>query len=260
VQEEPERIIVRSGTAVSDAVLRAALAHGGVHVVSVHGSGRGAAVTALVRYQTGLLLRSHRWVAPLAVYAVFGWFAGASAPLGSALGWTAAALVPVVAWLARLMLTAEPPEARACIAAAAGPRRAQLAALITVFSGGLVIGLAGMAYDLAGDRPLGGPAGYARTVAVGLVAMVVCVSIGSAIGALCNPPVVRAVAGALLGTAGVVIVALVSSVSPANAAIRAADAQPHSSAWSATTPLIAAVGLLALSWTVSAVLAARRGA
>jgi ABC-2 type transport system ATP-binding protein len=39
VQEEPEHIIVRSANAVSDAVLRAALAHGGVHVLSVRDSG-----------------------------------------------------------------------------------------------------------------------------------------------------------------------------------------------------------------------------
>jgi hypothetical protein len=216
-------------------------------------------VTALVRYQAELLLRSHRWVAPLAVYAVFVWFAGGGEPLGSVLGWSAAALVPVVAWLTRLMLTAEPGEARACIAAATGPRRAQLAALIAAFSCGLVIGLAGVVFDLIAGRLAGGPAEYARTVAVGLIAMVVCVSVGSAIGALCNPPVVRAVAGAFLGTVGVVTAALVSSISPANAAIRAAGAQPHSPAWPTGLPLIAAASLLALSWAVSAVLAARRG-
>jgi hypothetical protein len=218
-------------------------------------------VTALVRYQAELLLRSQRWVAPLAVYAVFVFFVGDAKgePLGSLLAWSAAALVPVVAWLTRLMLTAEPAEARACAAAAAGPRRAQLAALIAVLSGGLVLGLAGVAFDLVMGRSLGGPAGYARTVAVGLAAMVVCVSVGSAIGALCSPPVVRAVTGAVLGTVGVVTAALVSSVSPANAAIRAAGAQPRSPAWPAAAPLIAAVVLLTLSWAVSAVLAARRG-
>src|SRR5262249_52319234 len=63
----------------------------------------GPAVTALIRYQAGLLLRSHRWVGPVAVYAVFTWFVGAAAqqPLSDGLRWSAAALVPLVAWLTR---------------------------------------------------------------------------------------------------------------------------------------------------------------
>jgi hypothetical protein len=45
----------------------------------------------------------------------------------------------------------------------------------------------------------------------------------------------------------VVTAALVSTVSPANAAIRDAGAQPHSSAWPVGWPLIAALVLLAVS-------------
>jgi hypothetical protein len=215
----------------------------------------------LVRYQAELLLRSHRWIGPLVAYTLFVWLVGGadpgSEPLGASLGWSDAALLPTAAWLTRLMLTAEPGEARTCIAAAGGPRRAQLAALIAALAGGLVLGLGGVIYDLVAGRA--GAADYARTLAVGLAALVICTSVGSAIGALCNPPVVRTVAGAFLSTIGVVVAALVSSISPANAAIRTTGAQPHSSAWPVGPSLIAALALLAASWAVSAVLAARRG-
>lgn len=163
-------------------------------------------MTALVRYQFELLLRSHRWVGPLAVYAVFAWFTGGagSQSLSAALSWTAAALLPVSAWLTRLLLTAEPAEARACLAAASGPRKAQLAALIAGLAASLVLGLGSVLLDLVtGKAPAGGADAYARTLLVGLAAAVICLSVGSAIGALCNPPVVRPVAYAVLSTVGV---------------------------------------------------------
>lgn len=218
-------------------------------------------MTALVRYQFELLLRSHRWVGPLAVYAVFVWFTGGGGQaLSAALSWSAAALLPVAAWLTRLLLTAEPAEARACLAAASGPRKAQLAALIAGLAASLVLGLGSVLVDLlVGRAPAGGADACARTLLVGLAAAVICLSVGSAIGALCNPPVVRPVAYAVLSTVGVVVAALVSSVSPANAAIRDSGAQPHSSPWPVATPLIAALALLIVSWAVSAMLAARRG-
>ncbi|HSR86313.1 MAG TPA: hypothetical protein VLM11_19215 [Streptosporangiaceae bacterium] len=66
--------------------------------------------------------------------------------LASGFDWSAALLVPVVALLTRSMLTAEPAAARACVAAARGPRRAQLATLITAVAGGAGLGLAGVVY------------------------------------------------------------------------------------------------------------------
>ncbi len=218
---------------------------------------------AVVRYQAGLLLRSHRWVGPLVVYGVFIWFASGAGPggqpLGASLSWSAGALVPIVAWLTRSMLTAEPSEARACAAAASGPRRAQLAALAAAVAGGVVLGLGGVASDLVtAQAPPGGGPGYARILAAGLATMVICVGVGSAVGALCNPPVVRAVAAGILATTGAVIAALVTSISPANAAIRDSGAHPPAASC-AGLPLIAALVLLAASWAISAILAARRG-
>jgi hypothetical protein len=220
-------------------------------------------VTALIRYQAGLLLRSHRWVGPVAVYAVFTWFVGAAAqqPLSDGLRWSAAALVPLVAWLTRSMLTAEPEEARACAAAAAGPHRAHLAALIAALGGGAVLAVAGAALQVAVcQEPAGGLPGYAVPVASGLAAAVICIGAGSAAGALCNPPVVRGVAAGILTTTGAVIAILVAGVSPANAVIRQGGPPPHLASWPAGLPLIVTVALVAAAWTVSTALAARRGA
>lgn len=99
-------------------------------------------MTALLRYQAANVLRSHRWIFPLIVYVLLLAVAGTDPnpaarsaaelarlegqALASALDWSAAILVPVIALLTRSMLTAEPGAARACVAVARGPARAQL--------------------------------------------------------------------------------------------------------------------------------------
>jgi hypothetical protein len=222
-------------------------------------------VTALLRYQAGILFRSHRWVFPLITYVVLISVAGVgqTQSLGDGLAWSAAMLLPVVALLTRTMLTAEPSAARACVAAAAGPRRAQLAVLATALAGGLVLALAGAAYELlttGSAMKLAGrdPGLVVRGLGAGLGTAVVCVCVGSAIGTLCNPPVVRHQAVALLSTIAAVVLGLVTSVSPASAALRGSGAAVQAANWPAGVPLLAAVILLVLSWLVSALLAARR--
>ncbi|MEU3908017.1 hypothetical protein AB0F20_30105 [Streptomyces goshikiensis] len=89
-------------------------------------------MTALLRYQGALLLRSQRWLAPVLLYAAFlavGFRPGD--PVPDSLGYSAAALVPVTAWLVRTCLSVEPDAARDCAAAAAGPVRVHAAALLT---------------------------------------------------------------------------------------------------------------------------------
>jgi hypothetical protein len=223
-------------------------------------------VTALLRYQAGILFRSYRWVFPLITYVVLISVAGVgqTQSLGDGLDWSAAMLVPVVALLTRSMLTAEPGAARACVAAAAGPRRAQLAVLTTALAGGLVLALAGAGYELLTSaswvsRALkSGPGLVARSLGDGLVTALVCVCVGSAIGTLCNAPVIRHQALALLSTIAAVVLGLVSSISPASAALRGSGATVQAASWPAGVPLLAAVILLAVSWLVSALLAARR--
>jgi len=223
-------------------------------------------VIALLRYQTANLLRSHRWILPLIAYALLISVGGAgsgkamTAPqrmqlLADGLDWSAAILVPVVALLTRSMLTAEPGAARACVAAARGPARAQLATLIAAFAGGAVLGLAGAAYELATS---GHKTALLVPLAEGLGKALVCALVGSAVGTLFNPPLIRHPAAALLSTIAAVVVALVSSVSPASAALRFNGATIQAAAWPAGVPLLAAFALVVVSWGVSCWLAGRR--
>ena len=214
---------------------------------------------ALLRYQTAGLLRSHRWIVPLITYALLISVGGAgsgSAALASGLDWSAAILVPVVALLTRSMLTAEPGAARACVAAARGPGLAQLATLLVGFAGGVLLGLAGAAYELV-------TAGHHTAVLLPLLAglgkALICIMVGSAVGTLFNPPLIRHAAAALLSTGAAVIVALVSSISPASAALRGNGATMQAAAWPAGVPLLVAAGLLAAAWGLSCYLVARRG-
>jgi hypothetical protein len=215
-------------------------------------------VIALLRYQAALLVRSHRWIFPLITYALLISVGGAGsgrAALADGLDWSAAILVPVVALLTRSMLTAEPSAARACVSAARGPGRAQLATLLTAFAAGAVLALAGAGYELV---TAGHSTALLSPLAAGLGKALVCVLVGSAVGTLFNPPLIRHPAAALLSTLAAVVVALVASVSPASAALRGNGAAIQSAAWPAGAPLLVAFGLVGVSWAISCWLAGRR--
>jgi hypothetical protein len=230
-------------------------------------------VSALLRYQGAILARSYRWVFPLIVYgALIAVGAAGSTPLAETLDWSAAMLVPVVAFLTRAMVTAEPDAARACVAAATGPARAQLAALGVALGGGALLGVASVVFgvltaEAAAKPPPGGLTvkvtdawHHPGIVAAGLVTALICLLVGSAIGALCNPPLLRHPGVAMLTTLGAVILGLVAHVSPAAAALRNASQStgPVTAHWPGAVPLISAVCVLAVTWTASALAATRR--
>jgi hypothetical protein len=196
---------------------------------------------------------------PLIAYAaliVVGGAGPGSQSLSDGLDWSAAILLPVVALLTRSMLTAEPGAARACVAAASGPARAQLATLITAFAAGVVLGLAGAGYELITS---GHKTGLLGPLTAGLGTALVCGLVGSAVGALFNPPLIRHPAVALLCTIGAVVVAWVSGISPANAALHGSGAAVQSAAWPVGVPLAAGAALAGAGWAVSCWLAGRRG-
>src|SRR5580693_3887706 len=163
--------------------------------------------------------------------------AAGSTSLTETLDWSGAMLVPVVAFLTRAMLTAEPDAARACVSAAAGPVRAQFATLIVPLGAGAVLGVAATIFDIltaeAATRSLAAglaakaaaAADHPGIVAGGLLVALVCLLVGSAAGALCNPPLLRHPAAAMLSTLAAIIVALATDVSPASAAVGHATAQ-----------------------------------
>ncbi|MFG2229687.1 ABC transporter [Streptomyces sp. NPDC048723] len=196
-------------------------------------------MTALLRYQGALLLRSQRWLAPLITYAAFvavGIRPGD--PVLDSLGFTAAGLVPATAWLVRICVGVEPDAARACTAAAAGPVRVHAAALLTASAAALVAGAAAAAVALlTGERAGAGP--------------------GAA--ALCSRPLVRRRGYAVLaGTLGSLL-ALVLAVSPARGAISALVTAGRSG--TVPLPLTALAGALVLAagaGTAASLAAARR--
>lgn len=232
-------------------------------------------MTALLRYQAALLLRSNRWIFPLIAYgALIAVGAAGSTPLAEGLDWSAAMLVPAVAFITRSMLVAEPDASRAVVAAAAGPAggpvRAQFAALAAALGGGAVLGIIGAVFTLftsepAGADPQSGVTGritatidHPAIFLAGLATAAVCLFVGAAAGTLCNPPLLRHPGAAALATLAVVIVALAASVSPANAALRSGGASNTAAHWPGVASLLAAVALLAVTWTASALAAARR--
>jgi hypothetical protein len=172
------------------------------------------------------------------------------------------------------MLAAEPDAARACVAAAAGgPARAQVATLVVPLGGGALLGLAGVAFDVLTAEAaapsgsgglltkLAGAAAHPAIVAGGLLIALVCLLVGSAAGALCNPPLLRHPAAAMLSTLAAIIVALAADVSPASAAIShttASPAGPLTAHWPGAMPLTGAACLLAVAWGISVVAATRR--
>jgi hypothetical protein len=231
-------------------------------------------VIALLRYQAAILFLSYRWIFPLIAYALLiAVGAAGSTPLAQTLDWSGAMLVPVVAFLTRAMLTAEPDAARACVCAAAGPVRAQFATLIIPLGAGAVLGVAATVFGVltaepAAKVPASGIPGkvtaalqHPGIVAGGLLAALVCLLVGSAVGALCNPPLLRHRAVAMLSTLAAIILALAAGVSPANAAISHTTAQaanPLAAHWPDAASLLGAVCLLAVIWTLSVIAATRR--
>jgi hypothetical protein len=231
-------------------------------------------VIALLRYQSAILLRSHRWIFPLIAYVLLiAVGAAGSTSLAETLDWSGAMLVPVIAFLTRGMLTAEPDAARACVSAAAGPARAQLAILIVPLGAGAVLGIAATVFDVltaeaASSTPVSGlpgkvtaTASHPGIVLAGLLIALVCLLVGSAVGALCNPPLLRNPAAAMLSTLAVTIAALAAGVSPANAAIShttASPAGPLAANWPGAGALVGAACLLAVTWGVSVIAGTRR--
>jgi hypothetical protein len=219
----------------------------------------GATLIALLRYEFGVLLRSHRWIMPLIGYALLLAVGGAgpsSRSLATGLDWSAAILVPAVALLTRSLLMAEPGAARAVVAAAGGAAKAQLATLITAFAVGAVLGLVAAGYEVLTS---GHQAGLLTPLVAGLATALICALVGSAVGTLFNPPLIRHPAVALLCTIGALVLAWVARISPANAALRGDGSLKHSAAWPTGLPLGAALVLVAASWMASCWLAGRRG-
>ncbi|MET9595829.1 ATP-binding cassette domain-containing protein [Streptomyces sp. NPDC006516] len=181
-------------------------------------------IAAPTRYHLALLARSQRWLAPVLLYAaVLGVGLRPGQPVLDSLGYAAAALVPVAAWLARLCVTQEPPAARTVTASAAGPSRAHVASLLAALGSALALGVAGTGITLLISEP--SSTGHTVDVPIppaalaGLLAAACCALLGTAVGALCSRPVLRRRGWSLLVTLLGVLLALVGRGSPAREAV-----------------------------------------
>ncbi|MFF3944600.1 ABC transporter [Streptomyces sp. NPDC001902] len=223
-------------------------------------------MTALLRYRTALLLRSFRWLPPLLLHvAVMGiGLAGGPQPLLDSLGWSAAALLPAAAWLVRVSVTAEPPAARACVAAAAGPGRAHTAGVLAALLCSVVLGTAGTAVVLGIADPR--TTDHLKAIPVvpaavaGLLAALVSALLGTAVGALTNPPVPLRPGWAVPVTALTAVLVLVAAGSPANVAVTGLVTGSRTGAVPfPLVPLLLAALAAAGAGLLAATLSARRG-
>ncbi|HWM39816.1 MAG TPA: ABC transporter [Streptomyces sp.] len=220
---------------------------------------------ALIGYQVALLVRSQRWLPPVLLYAAFlavgvQW----QQPVLDALGYAAAALLPVTAWFVRVCVNAEPTAARHCTAAAAGPGRTHLASVLAAHLTACVLGAAATLYVVAVSAPhsSGGrvevPLLPAATA--GALAAFACALFGTAVGVLCNRPLLRDAGLAVPSTLLAALLVLVVGGSPANAAVSGLVAGSHTGTvtmpW---LPVLASAVIAALATVPACVQASRRG-
>jgi hypothetical protein len=211
---------------------------------------------AVARYYAVLFARSQRWLPPVLCYGVVLAIDSANGDsTADAFAYSAAFLLPVSAWFTRSMLTAEPPEAAAIMATAAGPARSRLAALSAATVYGLVCGAVGALVAIG----TGGGTGGTSTALSGLTTEAVCVLLGTAAGALTAPPLVPAAGWGVLLAGLLALGLLVARFSPAAMGIRALTlaangGSPHYPIAALPLALIVA----GAAWAVATTVAVRR--
>lgn len=221
-------------------------------------------MTALLRYQAALLLRTQRWLPPVVLYAAaLGIGVQGGQPVLDSLGWAAAVLLPVTAWLVRICATNEPPAARSCAGAAAGPGRAHLASLLVGLGAALLLGAAAVGVVTVISDPTGtdrrAPVPVGPASGAGLLAVLTCALLGAAVGALTTRPVLnspgRAVPALLLGA----LLSLVATGSPARAAVSAlVEGSQEATVPVPVLPVVLAALLASAATAVSCALTTRR--
>jgi hypothetical protein len=182
-------------------------------------------VIALVRMRIAGFVRGGRALAPLiAGLVVLGViYGGGASQAAPAYGYSAAVLFPLLAWQTKLVLDAEPDVQRRLARLAVGARREALAGLLAA----VVLASAVCVLAMLAPLPFGairGPAhgsdepSLAAGVLVGVLAHLLALPAGVALGALASRAVTRTVRNGLivlvLGAVLVVVLGLNGSVAP----------------------------------------------
>jgi hypothetical protein len=163
-------------------------------------------MTALVWMRLAGFVRGGRALAPLiAVLVELGIiYGGGASPAAVAYGYSAVALFPVLAWLTKLLLDAEPDVQRRLARLAVGPAREAAAGVLAALILGLLVGVAAMAapwlfHGIDTSKALG------SGIALGVLAHLLAVPPAVAVGALAS----RAVTGSVrLGVTVLVVSAV----------------------------------------------------
>ncbi|GHH84918.1 hypothetical protein GCM10018793_50950 [Streptomyces sulfonofaciens] len=181
-------------------------------------------MSALLHYHLALLVRSQRWLPPVLLYAVFlcvGIRSGQ--PVLDSLGFASACVLPVAAWLVHICVTNEPSAARNCVAAPAGSARAHLACLLVAFCTAVLLGTVAALLVTAISEPASSdhqvPVPRPAAGFAGLLAMLACALLGTAVGALTSRPLLRSTGRAVPALVLAVFLALVLAGSPAREAL-----------------------------------------
>lgn len=169
---------------------------------------------AMVRYALASFARTQRWMAPVLIWLVVlgALYATDAGPLNGSYAFTAAVLMPVSAWLTVALLGCEDPNGRTVLwAAAGGPARAQAGLLAGAAIVCLPLAALALAWPLILDRHAGVAA---SSIAIGVVAHLVCLFVGVGLGGLVGPPVLYAPGVAALVIIGGSMVTLLSPIPP----------------------------------------------
>lgn len=220
---------------------------------------------ALIHYQAAVLMGSQRWLPPVLLYVtLIGVVIQWDRPLLDSLGVSAAMLLPVAAWLVRISVGAEPTSSRQCTAAAAGPGRVHLSSVLTAYIGASLLGVAGLVYVVSVSDPHSSE-GQVNVpvfpaVVAGVLASSACALFGTAVGALCNRPLLRSTAWAVTSTLLGALLVLVVSGSPANAAVKGLVTGSHTGTvnppWGSA---VLSLAVAALATALACTQASRRG-
>ncbi|WIM97110.1 hypothetical protein ACTOB_000607 [Actinoplanes oblitus] len=180
---------------------------------------------ALVRMRLAGFFRGGRALAPLiAVLVVLGvLYGGGASPAASAYGYSAAALFPILAWLAKILLDTEPDVQRRLARLTVGPVREGAAGLLAATLAGAAVCAAAMVAPLLfhGIRPPE-PGSHEASLAAGvllgalahLLSLIAAVSLGALSGRAVTRRVLPGVAVLVTGSLLVVILGLTGSIAP----------------------------------------------
>ncbi|MFF4269742.1 ABC transporter [Streptomyces sp. NPDC001536] len=221
-------------------------------------------MTALLRYQAALLVRSQRWLPPFILYVAFlGIGVQSGQPILDSLGYAAAALLPVAAWLVRICVSNEPPAARACVSAAVGPARAHLASLLVALATAALLGTVSTLLVTLISDPVSAdhqtPVPRFPAGAAGLLATLACALLGTAVGALTTWPLLRSPGRAVPTMLLAALLTTVTTGSPAQAAVQGlVTGSREGAAPLPLLPLAAAALLTAGATAVACALTSRR--